>query len=96
MRKRDIQIATFGIACNLSLFLIKLYVGISSNSLAIYCDSVNNLGDTFSALIALFGFIFYYKIKINERKKQPCSGALFLYYRKYCCRNGRLLCLHGA
>lgn len=47
MRKRDIQIATFGIACNLSLFLIKLYVGISSNSLAIYCDSVNNLGILF-------------------------------------------------
>ena len=69
MSKRDIRIAVFGIACNLSLFLIKLYVGISSNSLAIYCDSVNNLGDTFSALIALFGFIFIIKSKINERKR---------------------------
>ncbi|MDE5604765.1 MAG: cation transporter [Eubacterium sp.] len=68
MTKRDIKIAIFGISCNLSLFLIKLYVGISSNSLAIYCDSVNNLGDTFSALIALFAFIFILKSKMKERK----------------------------
>ena len=95
MRNRDIKIAIFGIACNLSLFLIKLYVGISSNSLAIYCDSVNNLGDTFSALIALFGFIFIIKSKMNERKSSRvqalCSfiiGSIVAVTGAYCVYTG--------
>ena len=58
MGKRGIKIAAFGIVCNFLLFLVKLFVGISSNSLAVYCDSINNLGDIFASLIALFGFIF--------------------------------------
>ena len=95
MRKRDIKIAIFGIACNLSLFLIKLYVGISSNSLAIYCDSVNNLGDTFSSLIALFAFIFIIKSKTSERKSNRvqalCSfiiGSIVAVTGGYCVYTG--------
>ncbi|MGN0570675.1 MAG: cation transporter [Candidatus Fimenecus sp.] len=34
-----------GLLCNLLLGLVKLYIGISSNSLAVYCDAVNNFGD---------------------------------------------------
>lgn len=67
MGKTGIKTAFFGVSCNFILFLIKLYVGISTNSLAIYCDSINNLGDTFSCLIAILGFIFV--LKTNEEKK---------------------------
>lgn len=95
MTKRDIKIAVFGIGCNLMLFLIKLYVGVSSNSLAIYCDSINNLGDTFSALIALFGFIFIMKANITERKSNRvqalCSfiiGSIVAATGSYCVYTG--------
>lgn len=67
MGKTGIKTAVFGVSCNFILFLVKLYVGISTNSLAIYCDSINNLGDTFSCLIAILGFIFV--LKTNEEKK---------------------------
>lgn len=55
-----------GIGANFLLFLTKLYVGISSNSLAIYCDAINNLGDTFACIIAIMGFVL--AKKLNERK----------------------------
>lgn len=35
-----------GLCCNLLLGLLKLYVAVGSNSLAVYCDAVNNFGDT--------------------------------------------------
>lgn len=65
--KQGIKTAVFGVLCNFFLFLIKLYVGISTNSLAIYVDSVNNLGDTLSCLIAIAGFAFV--LKTNNEKK---------------------------
>lgn len=67
MGKTGIKTAVFGVLCNFILFLIKLYVGISTASLAIYVDSVNNLGDTLSCLIAIAGFAFV--LKTNEEKK---------------------------
>lgn len=95
MEKRGIKIAVFGISCNFLLFLIKLYVGISSNSLAVYCDSVNNLGDTFSSLIALFGFIFILKSNSNARKNTRvqalCSfiiGSIVAVTGAYCVYTG--------
>lgn len=66
MNKAGLSAAIIGILSNFLLFLIKLYVGISSNSLAIYCDAVNNLGDTFACGVALLGF--YLVKKLNERK----------------------------
>ncbi len=66
MNKAGLSAAIIGILSNFLLFLIKLYVGISSNSLAIYCDAVNNLGDTFSCAVALLGF--YLVKRLNERK----------------------------
>ena len=67
MGKQGIKTAVFGVLCNFILFLIKLYVGISSNSLAIYVDSINNLGDTLSCFIAIACFVFV--LKTNEEKK---------------------------
>lgn len=70
MGKTGVKTAVFGLTVNFVLFLIKLYVSISSGSLAIYCDGINNLGDTFSCIIALVGFAL--AIRLNE-KKQPCT-----------------------
>lgn len=95
MKKRGIGIAVFGIVCNLLLFLIKLYVGISSNSLAVYCDSINNLGDTASSLIALFCFIMIFKSGGNEIKSKRaqalCSfviGIIVAVTGAYCVYSG--------
>lgn len=67
MGKTGVKTAVFGVSCNFILFLIKLYVGISTNSLAIYVDGINNLGDTLSCLIAIAGFAFVIKTS-NEKK----------------------------
>ncbi|MGN1421600.1 MAG: cation diffusion facilitator family transporter [Eubacterium sp.] len=56
----------FGVIINFLLFLLKLYVGISTNSLSVYCDSINNLGDTFSCAIGILGF--YLVIKLDEKR----------------------------
>ena len=45
-----------GAAVNFLLFLVKLYVGVATNSLSVYCDAVNNLGDTFACGVAVLGF----------------------------------------
>ncbi len=41
---------------DLALFMIKLYIGLSSNSLAILSDAINNLSDTFACAIAIVSF----------------------------------------
>lgn len=66
MKSIGIKTALFGLSANFILFLIKLFVSISSGSLAIYCDGINNLGDTMSCIIALVGFILM--SKLDERK----------------------------
>ena len=48
--------AVFGICVNLCLFMVKLYVGISTNSISIYVDSLNNALDSVVCIIALVGF----------------------------------------
>lgn len=68
MGRTGIKTAVFGLTLNFALFLIKLYVGISSGSLAVYCDGINNLGDSLSCIIALIGFILIKKS--NERKNR--------------------------
>lgn len=55
MKKQNLILAGFGIAFNLCLFFVKLYVGISSNSLAIYCDGINNFADVFACGMAVGG-----------------------------------------
>lgn len=72
MGKTGVKTALFGLTLNFILFLIKLYVSISSGSLAIYCDGINNLGDTLSCIIALMGFLF--AIKLNETKSSRAQS----------------------
>lgn len=45
-----------GILVNLLLFLIKLSVGLISNSIAVVADAFNNLSDVGSSVITIFGF----------------------------------------
>lgn len=42
-----------GVACNLALFFIKLYIGLSVNSVCIWSDAVNNLADSLSCVLSL-------------------------------------------
>lgn len=77
LNRAAIKSAVFGLAVNFLLFLLKLYIGISSNSLSIYCDAVNNLGDTFSCIIGLSGF--YFVVKLDEKRgKRVQSLASFV------------------
>lgn len=61
MDKKNVFSAIFGLTMNFILFLIKLFVGIGSGSLAIYCDAINNAGDMLSCIIALAGFLLILK-----------------------------------
>ena len=53
MKNSTVKICSLGIILNAVLFFIKLYVGLSSNSISIYSDSVNNLFDCLCAVISL-------------------------------------------
>lgn len=44
-----------GIICNLSLFLIKLAIGIVINSIAVISDAFNNLTDLGTSIVTIFG-----------------------------------------
>ncbi len=46
---------------NLILFFTKYYIGVHTNSLCIYTDSINNLMDTLSLCLALVGISFINK-----------------------------------
>ncbi|MGN0533807.1 MAG: cation diffusion facilitator family transporter [Eubacterium sp.] len=76
--KLKISTAIFGLAANFALFLLKLYVGISSNSLSIYCDAINNLGDTLSCIIAIVGFAAAVKLtqRRSNRLQSLCSFVI--------------------
>lgn len=47
-----------GIVLNLTLAIVKLYIGLRTNSLCVLTDSINNFSDTFICIIALVGFLF--------------------------------------
>lgn len=44
-----------GIVCNLFLFVIKIVIGFMMNSIAVISDAFNNLSDSGSSLITIFG-----------------------------------------
>lgn len=45
-----------GIVVNILLFLIKLSVGLTVNSIAVIADAVNNLSDVGASMVTIFGF----------------------------------------
>lgn len=48
-------ICAVGAAVNILLFFTKLYVGLSSNSISIFSDSINSLADCLSCLLGVIG-----------------------------------------
>lgn len=80
MKSIGAKATALGIITNFCLFLIKLYIGISSNSLSIYCDAVNNLGDTVGCLIAFAGFIAITKLDKTKagRAQSLCTFVINL------------------
>ncbi len=74
MAKRGMGAVIFGAVMNFALFLLKLYVGIASNSLAVYCDAVNNLGDVLTGLTALAGILLAVRL---DRQRGARAESLF-------------------
>ena len=62
LKKPAVWAGIIGCTVNFALFLTKLYIGIASNSLSIYCDGINNLGDTFACAIAILGISLSFKL----------------------------------
>ncbi|MBQ2842433.1 MAG: cation diffusion facilitator family transporter [Clostridia bacterium] len=54
--KKRIAVVLFGASVNLLLFFVKLYIGLSSNSVAIYADSLNSMTDCAVCIAAVIGF----------------------------------------
>ncbi len=61
MKKRLSPVLILAGIVNLVLFFIKYYIGVHTNSLCIYTDSINNLMDTLSLCLALVGISFINK-----------------------------------
>lgn len=61
MKKRISPVLILAGIINLALFIIKYYIGVHTNSLCIYTDSINNLMDTLSLCLALVGISFLNK-----------------------------------
>ncbi len=78
MNKKNIFAALFGITANFILFALKLYIGISSNALSIYCDAINNLGDTFACIIALAGFVISVKLSRQKGKRAEALASFVI------------------
>lgn len=81
MKKIGIIATILGVVLNLGLFFAKLYVGISSNSLSIYCDAINNLGDTFACVIATMGFLLASKMNSTKsaRLQSLCTFVINIF-----------------
>lgn len=61
MKKKLSPVLIFAGIVNFFLFFVKFYIGIRTNSQCIYTDSINNLMDTLSLLLALIGISFINK-----------------------------------
>lgn len=60
--KRAIPVLAVAFFLNLTLFFIKLYVGLSSNSISIYTDGINNFFDSLSSVA---GIVCFYILSKN-------------------------------
>lgn len=93
MKNIHITAVSIGGLVNLGLFFAKLYVGISSNSLAVYCDAINNLGDTFACIIGIIGFII--AKKTGERKQKRIQNLCTFVISIIICVTGAYFVYNG-
>lgn len=63
-----LQLVFIGVGCalNLALFFVKLYIGLSTNSVSIYADSLNNGLDSIGCIAALAGIGLLTKKKSDD------------------------------
>lgn len=54
--KEGVRVGKLDLSCNIILAAAKFFVGITSNSITIVADGVNNLTDSISAILTIFGF----------------------------------------
>ncbi|MFZ7120539.1 MAG: cation diffusion facilitator family transporter [Eubacteriaceae bacterium] len=59
-----------GILLNIFLFVVKLLVGLFSNSISLIADSINNLSDTATGMVGLIGF----KISVKPADREHPFG----------------------
>ncbi len=78
MKKYYYTAGIAGMLTNFLLFCIKLYIGNASFSLTIYCDAINNLGDTFSCGLAMLGFLLALKYSDSLRSERAQSLVAFV------------------
>ena len=64
-QKTVIKVSSAGIACNVALFLVKLYIGLSINSISVFSDAINNFADSLSCVLA----VICMAIVLSNRKK---------------------------
>lgn len=78
MKNAGLKAAVFGAVLNFTLAVVKLYIGISSNLLTVYCDAVNNLADNFSCILAIGGFVLIKKLGEKEslRAQSLCTFVI--------------------
>ncbi len=78
MKNVRLTAAAFGFFANFLLFLVKLYAGVSSNSLPIICDAVNNFGDTLACIVAFVSFLLIKKLGEREanRAQSLCTFVI--------------------
>lgn len=65
-----------GVVANILLFLLKIFIGIYVNSIAVIADAFNNLSDVASSIVTIFGF------KISGKpadKEHPFGHGRFEY-----------------
>ena len=85
IKKPAIWAGIIGGAVNFLLFLTKLYIGIASNSLSVYCDAINNLGDTFACIIAIMGIALSLKLKdIYADRAQSLANFVISFFIAAC------------
>ena len=83
-QKRVLAVSSVGIMCNLALFSVKLYIGLAVNSISIFSDGINNLGDSLSCVLAVACMAFALKNQrqgngnVNAKLEQVLSFLLSL------------------
>lgn len=57
-RENELKVSVIGLLSNLGIAVLKLLAGFVANSTALIADGINSLSDMFSALVAVFSFIY--------------------------------------
>ena len=87
MTKQDRRLSAifaFALLCNFLLFGVKLYIGLSVNSICIWSDAINNLFDALSCLLTLVGMALAQKAgqtgagRVETKAEQLLSFILAL------------------